>query len=812
MFETFFYFILEHFFVIINISIVQRKGDGAMKRKGIIGIFFLAFMLCVIIVVIKGDSGVLGSKREYSENDIEVDAIYYINDTGKSSKYIGFAECEEIGTGTIVFDKSIDKLTVRNSPDEVAEYLESIPNYNDFINENEDIKWFTIYRSNGVYRVIGERVEAEYPEATDDFLLLLDDSNEGNVERENPEEGIAVEEEPFEELIIEEPKVEEPVIPDEYDTVSDLVNGDLLLGMTVYTKGYYNLDDGGAATYVISDSQGSVFEKLNNGLYANLQYDDSINIKQLGAIGNGKDDDSSYIMKAFALRSSTIIIPEGSYNLSKKNITVPGGVSIIGTDCENCILKNVNFTAANGISVSNITFDGAAKRKVTTPGEVLSNTIMIDVSPKGTQSVYYSHCIFRNADIASFAFANWEGSFESDVVENCIFENIGRVAIYHSANANNSSYCGNSFSEIGSTSITWGPISAIWVGDVTNNTYTRSKNIIIQNNKFKNLYTADDFESSHAVNANFITIRGDVAFIADNEIENLYGYGSDREAIYTKIAQLTIDNNTITNGGCGEGYMCNKGADGDLYAIITNNKFYGECGYAIRQYGPANISNNKIYIKHCPTAILVTAKGTQTVDHTVEINDNLFATGEEGTYYHNGREVSAFNEDQLIKVLSAMGAVVVSGNEINTEAAYSTYVAIGNATGDIMVAKNKIYTIGRKGTPVSVYNNSKGVVNSRQSIVFNENEISVDAGQKAISVSLTKQDTKRSFVLDNNTFNFSDPSTYNYPLTLTINGGNNDTLEASGNSANSNKKRTTIKYSANTLINNDEEFATFTKK
>ena len=110
-----------------------------------------------------------------------------------------------------------------------------------------------------------------------------------------PEEGVGVEE-PIEEEMIEEEIIEEeePALS-EYDSVSDLINSDISSGTTVSTRGYYSPDDGGAGTYDISETKGKVFEKLKNGLYANLQFDSSINIKQLGASGNGSDDDSSYI-------------------------------------------------------------------------------------------------------------------------------------------------------------------------------------------------------------------------------------------------------------------------------------------------------------------------------------------------------------------------------------------------------------------------------------------------------------------------------------------------------------------------------------
>ncbi len=96
-----------------------------------------------------------GSPDDYKE----VEAYYYVNNTGESSKYISYDQCEEIGVGTVKFDKSISKLTVRNDPVNIGKNLGTVPNYTSLVSDNEYIQWKTIYRSNGVYRVIGEVTE-----------------------------------------------------------------------------------------------------------------------------------------------------------------------------------------------------------------------------------------------------------------------------------------------------------------------------------------------------------------------------------------------------------------------------------------------------------------------------------------------------------------------------------------------------------------------------------------------------------------------------------------------------------------------------
>ena len=802
-----------------------------MNRKRIYGVLLVIVLLCVIGIA-KYEGSVLGARRDPSENEQEVEAYYYTNRTGKSSKYITYKECEEVGVGTIIFEHGIDALIVRNSPSEVITYLNEIPDYSEYLAANEDIKWMTIYRSRGTYRVIGEIIEVEPVEETEaesdfepsedsefesseesDGFFVLGDEEVGAApdERMMPEEGA---EEPEEEIIEEEivEEVVEEVIPTEYDTVADLVSSEVTSGMTVTTAGYYSAGDGGGATYDISESKGKVYEKLDSGLYANLQYDVSINIKQLGAVGDGSADDSSYLEKAFSLAKSDVVIPEGSFNLANKAITVPKGVSISGIDRDKSELLNLNLTAPNGINMSDITCIGGTQKKVLTPAERLSNSVMIDVSPKGTQKVSYTRCTFREAGIASFAFAKQEGKFASDEATECIFEKIDRVAVYHSVNSDYTYYYNNKFYNIGSERITYGPVSAIWIGDVTNNTYTKSKDITILGNEFKTLKTADDFVSVHALNANFICIRGDTALVEDNEIEDLLGYGHDRESIYTKVSNLTVNHNTIKNGGCGEGYICNKGTEGDLYAVVTNNTLIGEFGCGIRQYGPATINDNIIEIDYCTSAITTTSRGDQVADATMMICGNKIHSGIDGDYYLNGKEVTDYSATNLIKVISPLGNINISGNEIYPGTAYSASIAVGNAKGDIIIENNTVDSIGKKGNSISVYNNAKGKVNPEQSIKFINNKLSVESGQKGISITLTQQSTVRSFEMIDNVFTFSKPTSWNYPLSMSTTGTNNDSLEVSGNTANSAKKKTAVAYSANTFINNDADFATYTKR
>lgn len=93
-------------------------------------------------------------------------------------------------------------------------------------------------------------------------------------------------------------------------------------GYHIKTKGYYEIDDGGAGEYIIIndgnliDDGGSIID-LNNGLKAKL-INDSVNVKQFGAYGDNTHDDTDYFKNAIAFlnENNTLYIPIGEYLIS----------------------------------------------------------------------------------------------------------------------------------------------------------------------------------------------------------------------------------------------------------------------------------------------------------------------------------------------------------------------------------------------------------------------------------------------------------------------------------------------------------------
>jgi len=139
------------------------------------------------------------------------------------------------------------------------------------------------------------------------------------------------------------------------DTSADTVAAMMLLspatGITISTKGYYAVGDGGGANYIIVAPQafdGFGDHELANNNIAVLQVAESANVKLFGAVGDdGSADDSAAVNAALTAHDSIFFPPGNIYEL--KGIAIDGG-----------------------------TEDGTGKRVVSPQGAILQNKSFVD--------------------------------------------------------------------------------------------------------------------------------------------------------------------------------------------------------------------------------------------------------------------------------------------------------------------------------------------------------------------------------------------------------------------------------------------------
>lgn len=136
-----------------------------------------------------------------------------------------------------------------------------------------------------------------------------------------------------------------------FDTVADMKDAtNLISGSYARTLGYYELNDGGGATYKITDTESETDhqEDLDSGLKATLLNENEfINVKQYGAKGDNVSDDTQSFINVINRANETnknIYIPNGMYNINDDIPTIYDGIQIIG---EETLLKTENGTIIN---------------------------------------------------------------------------------------------------------------------------------------------------------------------------------------------------------------------------------------------------------------------------------------------------------------------------------------------------------------------------------------------------------------------------------------------------------------------------------
>ena len=132
-----------------------------------------------------------------------------------------------------------------------------------------------------------------------------------------------------------------------YNTTLEMIadNNNLAVGQKIQTLGYNTTNDGGNSIYYITNTVDNNFYqiKLNDNLYANLIYNDKINVKQFGAYGDGVHDDTNAFKNAIAYLKSRFSFDNLFKNLLTLNI--PNGKYLISETIEIPVIIKLNLLA-----------------------------------------------------------------------------------------------------------------------------------------------------------------------------------------------------------------------------------------------------------------------------------------------------------------------------------------------------------------------------------------------------------------------------------------------------------------------------------
>ena len=143
-----------------------------------------------------------------------------------------------------------------------------------------------------------------------------------------------------------------------FGTLNEMTSSTLLKnGDFAKTLGFYEINDGGNANYYIRTKTNNevvnnitLFE-ITNDLVAELIYDKSnINVKQMGAHGDGETDDLSIINNIINLveSGSVLYFPNGNYIFSNP-LNITKTIEIKGTSLTNNTGTTFTFNNTNGI-------------------------------------------------------------------------------------------------------------------------------------------------------------------------------------------------------------------------------------------------------------------------------------------------------------------------------------------------------------------------------------------------------------------------------------------------------------------------------
>lgn len=198
-----------------------------------------------------------------------------------------------------------------------------------------------------------------------------------------------------------------------FDSVADMkLATNLIDGSFAQTVGYHSINDGGGAIYkirtkTVDDTIDDMFivSLYDNTLIAELVTNDVINVKQLGAYGDGTHDDTDVFKTAVSKGNIKVHIPSGTFivneslTLATKTTLCGDGFSSIikcGTDIESDYLIIVPVTSLH-CTIKDLYIDGDFKCNGIYDGKTTGNRAGIRTHILNVKIYYCNNAIYLNA-------------------------------------------------------------------------------------------------------------------------------------------------------------------------------------------------------------------------------------------------------------------------------------------------------------------------------------------------------------------------------------------------------------------------------
>lgn len=340
-----------------------------------------------------------------------------------------------------------------------------------------------------------------------------------------------------------------------FESFDDMVNCfELKVGDRIYLKSFYRQNNKGSGKYQVTDQKedSGIFVNLNNGLFAKLEISNkTLSVNQVGAYGDGKNDDSKFINDAINLcdgeNITNLVFEKGTYIandyinvFNKNNIKILGNNStiLVTNDFKNNddgeFFFNVYKSSNILINSLIIKYDFSKTMRGIRTQIVLNNATNIEIFhcefliEKSMRET--SECGYTNFD----CYSNWHNV----IINNCHFVNLcdneegGGIWIrdLHGKGSDNIKVLQSDFYKISHDEIL-----AVFMGKI--------KDVLISGNNFT---VEDDGESSSVMNFTFGSASSEQAENITFEYNHINAC-STGGLIWSKNAKnLVIQNNEIS--------------------------------------------------------------------------------------------------------------------------------------------------------------------------------------------------------------------------------------------------------------------------
>ena len=379
---------------------------------------------------------------------------------------------------------------------------------------------------------------------------------------------------------------------------------------------------------------------------------DFINVKDKGAIGDGKSDDSRAITVALneaQTKGLDLYFPTGTYNLNNVNFTAKQNVRMYGDGESSILYLPGQITCNKNVSLENIS--------------IFKRTgVFVNLKPDAYSDVFVDNVKVYNdlavADSLRFIYASITTRNTNTGVNNLTFTNNNiskaQMGLHLKCEVKSGLVDNNILTDFGDPN-KYMSLYGLVTGTVDdNNLWVPATDVVISNNTIKGFYTPSPEDPSGKTLVYSILANGENISIINNHVENQNTWSG----IYAKADNLLIAGNTLIDAG----------NVGSITVKVTNNQSMSP---------NIVIDNNDISTSiENKGAIRVHASAFTISNNKIRIVDNYDGILGSASAIENSTTTAAKN-------------VVIEGNDIYSEAKFGA-VYITNVDGKLVIKGNKI--------------------------------------------------------------------------------------------------------------------------